>query len=116
MGNSQNSKLHGSLQKTANGHASYEIYNASPEIILKIADLISARFGFTLLDLPGIGLDVVITRSRKGEIELTLGWDIWSGFYLMGSSLEGDLKVKEIGGYLDSVIGGEEFTRYKKAY
>jgi hypothetical protein len=88
--------LEGKFYKAANGHLSYEIYYATPDIIFPISDILVAKFKCSHIDLPLLGLDVVITKCQQGNIKLDLGWDNWSGFYVFANSAEGDNLVKEL--------------------
>ncbi len=104
--------LQGKFYEAANSHKTYEIFNASSDILNEIGQILVSRFGCTELDLPVIGLDVVISKCQQGNIELGLGWDNWSGFYILANSIEGDKLVEEIGAYLDTIIGGNDFEKY----
>lgn len=104
--------LEGKFYKTANGHVSYEIFYATPDIIFAVSDILVERFGCSPIDLPLHGLDAVITKCRKGNIKLDLGWDNWSGFYIFANSPEGDKLVEDIGTYLNTIIGGSNFEKY----
>lgn len=104
--------LQGKFHELSSGRKSYEILNAVPGIIFEIDNILVAKFGFASMELPALGLDIVITKSRKDGIELVLGWDNWSGFYIFSTSSEGDKLVTEIGTYFDTIIGGEDFKKY----
>ena len=104
--------LQGNVHIVANGRTSYEIYYANSDIIFEVSDILVAKFGFSQPDRPIVGLDEVITWCRKGDIVLNLGWDNWSGFYMLAQSAEGDTLVQEIGAYLDTIIGEKRFEKY----
>lgn len=104
--------LQGKFYETANGHKTYEIFYASPNILYEIGHILVNRFGCTKLALPVIGLDTVITKCQRENIELDLGWDNWSGFYILANSIEGDRLVEEIGTYLDTLIGRNDFEQF----
>jgi len=104
--------LQGNFHKGANGHVSYEIYYVTPDILFAISDILVTEFGCTQIELPKAGLDSVITKCQKGDLELALGWDNWSGFYIFSNSLEGDELIKEIGAQLNTIIGGIDFEKY----
>ena len=105
-------KLAGSLYKTADGRQSYEIYLATSEFIFVAAKILHEQFGFSKCHEPFVGLDEVITDCEREGIKLLLGWDIWSGIYLMAASEAGDAIVSEVGLYLNSIIQTSEFERY----
>src|SRR5512145_624582 len=104
--------LQGQFHEAANGHKTYEIFYATPNILFEIGNILVTKFGCSELDLPGIGLEAVITKCQKGNIRLDLGWDNWSGFYILANSAEGDKLVEEIGAYLNSLIGGKGFEKF----
>ena len=112
MNTNEKRVLQGKFHIAANGHTTYEIFYAVPDILFEISSILVVKFGCTQPDLPIVGLDEVITQCRKGNIELGLGWDNWSGFYVLANSSEGDELVKEIGTYLDTIIGGKDFEKY----
>lgn len=104
--------LQGKIFIAANGHLSYEIFRASTEILTPISQLLTSQFNCTFPTPPIIGLDEVITTGWQGNIELLVGWDNWSGFYVLADSAEADTLVTEIGTYLDTIITGKEFETY----
>ena len=104
--------LQGDFHLAANGHKSYEIFYAVPDIIFEVSNILVDRFGFVQTDSPITGFDEVLMRCHKGEIILDLGWDNWSGFYLFAHTAEGDALVQEIGVYLDTIIGEKRFEKY----
>ncbi len=109
---SPNQILSGKFIKAANGHVSYEIYDASAQIIEKISDILISEFGCSTPMPPKISVDQIVTVCRQADIELLMGWDNWSGFYIMATSPQGDRLVRKIGAYLDIVITDEEFEAY----
>ena len=109
---SESEKLEGFFCKAANGHQGYEIYKATPDFIFVAAKILHERFGFSKARKPVDGFDHIITDCAKGEVNLLLGWDNWSGFYLMTDSDLGDPVVIEVGNYFDSIIHQPEFDQY----
>jgi hypothetical protein len=104
--------LQGKFYKSENGRETYEIYYAVPDIMFEIGSILVSKFGCSPLDPPFVGLDVIITKCKKENVEVDLGWDNWSGFYLLANSPEGDSLVREIGVYLDTIIEGTAFEKY----
>jgi hypothetical protein len=104
--------LQGQFYEAASGHKTYEIFYAAPNILFEIGNILVAKFGCTALDLPGIGVKAAITKCQKDDILLDLGWDHWSGFYILAHSAEGDKLIEEIGNYLNSMIGGKDFEKF----
>ncbi len=89
--------------KTAKGYNSYEINDADPTFIYKIATVIVDVFKFTHLK-PIIGLEQVFIDFVKEEIKITVGWDIWSGCFVMAYDKAGDGYILEIGRYLNEKL------------
>jgi hypothetical protein len=112
MNTDEKRTLRGEFYKAANGHVVYSIVNSAPKILPEIGNILVSQFGCTKLDSPIAGLDAVITKCQKGNIELDLGWDNWSDFYILSVSSEGDELVKEIGTYLNTIISGKDFEKY----
>jgi hypothetical protein len=109
---SEGDKLEGFFWKTANGRQSYEIYKATPDFILVAAKILHERFGFSKAKKLLDGIDHLITDCAKDDVKLLLGWDNWSGFYLMSDSDAGDAVVIEVGNYFESIIQQTEFDNY----
>ncbi len=112
MNTDEKRTLQGEFYKAANGHVVYSIVNSAPKILPVIGNILVSQFGCTKLESPIAGLDAVITKCKKGNIELDLGWDNWSDFYILSISSEGDELVKEIGTYLNTIISGKDFEEY----
>jgi hypothetical protein len=68
--------------------------------IFKIATVVTEKFQFTHSN-PIIGLDQFFIDFVKGGVKITIGWDIWSGCFVMAHDMAGDKYIVEIGNYLD---------------
>jgi hypothetical protein len=110
--NMKEEKLEGFFWRAANGRQSYEIYRATSEFIYEAAKILRQLYGFSEPKRPIVGLDEVITECSKDGLKLLLGWDNWSGFYVLADSPEGDELVNEFGKYLDSIIQRPEYEVY----
>jgi len=89
--------MNGLLHKTAEGHDSYEIYEADQDFIFRFAEILTTRFGFELTgDRPAVGLDEIYLDAKKGSIRLTIGWDNWSGAFVFAHCSEGDGYIEKI--------------------
>ena len=106
--------LSGNFHQTANGRKSYEIFDATPEILFPISEILVAEFGCTQPKPPTIGADAVITECHKGGIKLNLGWDNWSGFYIFADSIAGDEFVDKIGTHLNKLLHIEKFKEFEE--
>ena len=104
--------LSGCFHKAANGHVCYEIYRATPDFIQVAARVLRERHGFPPANKPLHGFDEVLTECCKDGVRLLLGWDNWSGFYLLADSNAGDAVVEDVGRYLDSIIHQDTYDAY----
>ena len=93
-------KLDGKFHKTAEGNVTYDIYHAEAEHIFPVATLIQKKFGFLPKQLPVMGLDSIFLELFRREIKIMVGWDNWSGLFVMAVDEKGNAAVREIGEYL----------------
>ncbi len=96
-------KLSGKFFKAANGHESYDIDPAEPELFFPVATKIQKKFGFEPPQLPIFGLDVTYLDLVRDNVKIIMGWDIWSGLFIFAEDEEGDAFIREIGNYLESI-------------
>lgn len=104
MDKERDKELKGQRSKNASGRESYGIFEAQPEYLETIAALLSSRFGFAQQGETGVGLIDVIMTFTNGTITLAVGWDSWSGCYIMAQQPAGDEVVRAIGDYLDTLL------------
>ena len=109
-------RLEGFFCKAANGRQLYEVEKATPEFIYVAAKILRQEFGFSELKKPIFGLTEVITECSKDQLKLLLGWDNWSGFYVMADTPETDEVVMAFGKYLDSILHQPEFEIYVQVW
>jgi hypothetical protein len=88
--------LEGKLHKTASGFYSYDIVEADNDFIYKLANVLTKQFGFDMVNTPMTGLDGVYWDAIKKNVKLTVGWDNWSGAFVMAHCSEGDEYVAKI--------------------
>jgi hypothetical protein len=93
-------KLKGNFSKTTEGHETYDIYHAEAEHIFPVATMIEKKFGFKPLQLPIFALDSAYIELIRNDVKIIVGWDIWSGLFVMSTDIKGDTVVHEIGEYL----------------
>lgn len=95
--------MKGILCLSENGHQSYEIFEADQSFIFQIATILTNVFEYKskiLLDcFEGYYLDLY-----KEKIKLTVGWDNWSGCFIMSYCNEGDKEIVTIQEYLDEYL------------
>ena len=94
-------KLNGNFSITESGSISYEIFDAGAEKLPEIVALLQTRFGFTQQPLKW-GLEGCYLDCILESVEFIIGWDIWSGCFIMplSRSEEGDRIINEIGAFL----------------
>lgn len=97
----------GQFLKTASGRTSYEIYEAEGDMVFEVIQILKDRFGFSTR-LPVFWLDEIYIDLKKENLRLTVGWDEWSGCFVMANSSDSDAVVREIGVYLESVLSDIE--------
>jgi hypothetical protein len=93
----------GQMFQTAEGHASYEIEEADAEQVYTVADRIEQRFGFEPTGLPVVGVDSIHIGLRRQAEKITVGWDNWSGLFVMADDAHGNTSVEQIAEYLESI-------------
>ena len=88
--------MKGKLMKAANGFYSYEIFDGDQNQIFAFADILTKQFGFQMVDAPVAGLDNVYWDATKSNVKITVGWDIWSGAFIMAHCPAGSEYVGKI--------------------
>jgi len=88
--------MNGKLTKTSNDYNSYEISDADQNYIFVLADILTKRFDFHMVNAPVVGLDSVYWEATKKNVKLTVGWDIWSGAFVMAHCSEGSEYVERL--------------------
>ncbi|MFM9278879.1 hypothetical protein [Paenibacillus jiagnxiensis] len=94
--------LQGKMHKTFKGYNSYEIVDADTSFIYKLATIVTEKFHFTHINSI-TGPEQVFMDFEKGGNMITLGWDIWSGCFVMAHDNAGDKYIEELGKYLDTL-------------
>lgn len=97
-------QLTGKTATISNGHLSYEVHNANSEFVPVLATLLQEQLGISPVSLPGISASEVALKMELNGIELDIGWDVWSGVYVMARCEQGDLLVRRLASYLDDEL------------
>lgn len=105
-------ELTGKLFTVSNGHLSYEIDDANSELVPVIGQLLQNEFGFVPTAGPSIGLNEVAIELVLAGTKIGLGWDTWSGAYVMAFTEEGDQYIKKIAGFLSNELEQPKYRRY----
>ena len=82
----------------------YDIDGGDPVLLFPLSTKLEKRFGLEPGQIPVFGLDGTYIQLFKGDIELTVGWDVWSDIFIMTFDEKGDELFKEIEVYLDSIL------------
>lgn len=93
-------KLTKSVRPTKDG-MTYDI-DGDPVLLFPLATRLQKEFGLDAGRLPAFGLDGTYIELTKGDITLTVGWDVWSDLFIMTDDKKGDALFKEIAEYLDN--------------
>ena len=88
--------MDGKLRKLKNGLYSYEILEADQNHIFIFADVLEKQFNFRMANAPMAGLDGVYWEASNGSVKLTVGWDIWSGAFVMADCLIGNEYIEKL--------------------
>lgn len=104
--------LSGKTYTAANGQKTYEVYYASTSLVPVIGELLQEQFGFIPISEPVIGLDEVVAEIEKDGIKLGIGWDNWSGAYVMGFCEKGSEWVSKISHFLDKEFENKKYRKY----
>ena len=88
--------MEGRLSKTSSGFLSYDIKDAEQDHIFVLADSLTREFGFQMTGVPAPGPDGVYWDAVKGSVRLTVGWDIWSGAFVMANCQSGNAEVEKL--------------------
>ncbi len=104
--------LTGNIHTAANGQKTYDVFCASSGLIPVIGRLLQQQFGFSPQSTPAIGLDEIVIEIEKDGIKLSLGWDIWSGAYVLSFCEEGSQWVAHIAQFLDDEFSKSIYQQY----
>jgi len=97
-------KVSGKFHKTAKGHLSYDIEGLEAYEVFPIATALQDKFGFRTGKLPGLDPDALYIELIRDSVVILVGWDIWSGLFVMAMEESGDPVIQEIGQYLDEAL------------
>lgn len=98
-----NKPLKGFFSRAAQGQLLYEI-DTNSDLLFKLAEVLVSNFGFRSIGAPLDGIDVIYWDFARDELKVTLGWDIWSGCFIMATNADCDEVVQSIGQYLEKVL------------
>ena len=87
------------LIQISSGHKSLENFELEPDHIPVVLHQLKDYFQGRLDVGNKIGLEILSSFAAEiliDEIELTIGWDNWSGLFIMSCDAYGDAIVQEI--------------------
>ncbi|WP_350432980.1 hypothetical protein ABIS04_06820 [Shewanella sp. H8] len=93
--------LSGNTITAKNGHLSFEIERANTKFVSVLGELLRKHFGFTPVGEPTVFVSEVVAEIELSGLKLGLGWDNWSGAYVMAFCEEGDGHIKKMADYLN---------------
>jgi hypothetical protein len=100
------------LTTTASDRLSWEVYAATYDLAGPVTDYLRHSHGFGLALPPFFGLDEAVATIARPGMRLSLGWDIWSGFYVFGDSPEADDLIRQLAQDLDPRLSEPEFAQF----
>lgn len=93
----------GQFSTTVSGRQSYEIADADWVMVLPLVRIAVEQFGFTSR-LPVHGFDELYVTCVRETAEITIGWDNWSGCFVMGCTASADDLVRAMGDYVEHLM------------
>ena len=93
----------GKLQTISNGFLSYEFFDAKASSIYDIGTSLTNHFGFKEQSTPVIGLDSIWWDFCNIDVKVTVGWDIWSGCFIMSHWKKGDQFIIQYQNYVENL-------------
>lgn len=92
----------GRSHTVANGHLSYDIEIFEAGHIFPVATRLEKELGFESKGLPIFGLETVLLEMQRDGVKITVGWDHWSGLFIMADDDAGDEAIREIASHLET--------------
>lgn len=94
----------GALHKISSGFLSYEFFEAKEDLIYDIGASLINYFGFKEQFTPAVGLDSIFWDFCRDDVKLTVGWDIWSGCFIMSNCKKGDEFIAQYQIYVENLL------------
>lgn len=106
-------KALGEFFETDDGHLSYELEEFEAAMVFPVASRIQRRFGFAPSAPHDFEPEAELIDLIRDGVRIAVGWNDWSGLYVMASDAAGDAWLKEI--VADLETAGEELTTTEPA-
>ena len=91
------------LQTCHNGALSCQNDNTTSEDILEVVKILEKKFKVEYDDKGAAGLDGVYFDYRIEGKNVIVGWDCWSGVFIMSKSIDNNQLIEEVYKYLSGV-------------
>ncbi|MCI9309848.1 MAG: hypothetical protein HFF51_01865 [Lawsonibacter sp.] len=84
--------------QVSNGHNTLDNEELEPDAVSWVLSRLKTHFGLRLQGGSRVGMDLSAAAGeiRIDDAPITLGWDNWSGFFLMAHDDHGDAVLHEI--------------------
>ena len=92
------------LYQVSNGHKSLEHFELKADDVFSVLHQLKSHFQERLDAGEKMGLEVqssVAAEIWVNGTKLTVGWDNWSGLFIMAWDTDGDRIVREIEGFIE---------------
>ncbi len=104
--------LKGNIITAKNGHLSYEVNSANSNFLPVLSLLLQKEFGCIPVGETTTFVSEIVSDIELNGTKLGLGWDNWSGVYVMALCSDGDQHITDISSYLNKEIGKVEYSKY----
>ena len=95
------------LQKCPKGEFTCDNSIKSAEDIPELLKVLEKKFSVKYDDKGTVGPDGVYFSVTIGEEQATIGWDIWSGVFIMPKDIKGNYVIEAVYEYLSGQEKGE---------
>jgi hypothetical protein len=79
----------------------YDIGGGDLVLVFPLATKLQEKFGLDAGRFPAFGLDGTYVELKKNDIEIIVGWDIWSDLFVMTTNKNGEQLFMQIIKYLN---------------
>lgn len=88
------------LQKCPKGEFTCDNSAKSAEDIPELIKVLEKKFSVKYDEKGAVGLDGVYFSVTIDEEQVTIGWDIWSGVFIMSKDIKGNNVIEAVYEYL----------------
>lgn len=91
------------MVEIASGRKSCDNSDLESSDIFPTLSILEKNFVINYDENPGIGLNIVGFDLRINGERVTMGWDNWSGIFIMSSEPSGDVVIEKIYKFLEGI-------------